>query len=612
MTAGGAAGAARRPAAARAAAGAPKRLAVTWSIPDEFGGMTAAMLHRSRTIAAATGEPVDILTFDPRPGYDLVRARLAERGELTGLVRLRNLFEDLVSRVDGGPVVEVREIHDADGVLVRAEHRRHDGSLAVLDERPSAAQTGEHGARRLTVFDAAGQPVDEYPSAWAGYAAWIDRLIAGGPAVAVVDSKSMARFVAGLQRPDLAAVHVVHASHLSGTARPYAPLRASRAPALARMERFDAVVFLTERQRADAVALLDDPGNLAVIGNGRPLPPARDDDDRDPARGAVVAGLTPRKRVDHAIEIASRAARAAAPDTGVSLTVVGDGPERARLEQVAADAACEVAFTGYRADGAEAFAEASWMLVTSSSEGSPLVLAEAMARGCVPIAYDVPYGPADLIDDRVNGFLVPNGDRDGAAAAIGRLIRSTPTERAAMRDAARRTAARFDDRAVVAAWLDLEQVALARAATRHAEAAGAAEGAPAVELDRVRLRLRRRRLTLTARLVEASGSQAAPAAAPASRAPAIITLRAVGTTRYVRRRVRPTRAGRVRVRLAPDATAVLTGHGRIEVSVPRHPRGADAAAVRLHADRRSLLRRVLDRARRRGGRSGVVRADEPV
>ena len=598
---------------AAAAAGVPRRLAVTWSIPDDFGGMTSAMLHRSRTLAAATGEPVDIVTFDPRPGYDLIRARLAERGELTGLVRLRNFYEDLVSRVDGGPVVEVREVHDADGVLVRVEHRRRDGSLAVLDQRPSVP-TAPRGARRLTVFDATGHPVEEYPSAWAGYAAWIDRLVAGGPAVAVVDSKSMARFVAGLQRPDLAAVHVVHASHLSGTARPYAPLRESRAPALARMERFDAVVFLTERQRADAVALLDDPGNLAVIGNGRPLPPVGDDD-HDRASGAVVAGLTPRKRVDHAIDIASRAARAAGPDAGISLTIVGDGPERARLEQLAADAACEVAFTGYRADGAEVFAEASWMLVTSSSEGSPLVLTEAMARGCVPIAYDVPYGPGDLIHDGVNGFLVPNGDRDGAAAAVGRLMRATPAERSAMRDAARRTAERFDDRVVVAAWLELERAALARASARRAVAA---EGAPAVELDRVRLRLRRRRLTLTARLVEtssaadASGSADASRAAAASRAPAIVTLRAAGTTRYVRRRVRPTRAGRVRIRLAPDAAAVLIGHGRIEVSVPHRPRATDAAAVRLHADRRSLLRRVLDRARRRGGRSGAVRAGEPV
>jgi poly(glycerol-phosphate) alpha-glucosyltransferase len=565
---------------------AVRRLALTWSIPDGFGGMTSAMLHRSRALAAATGDVVDVLTFDPRPGYDEIRTRLTALGELGDGVRLRNLYEELSTLAGGEPAVEVREVRDATGEVARVEHLRADGSLAVLDERASA---GDGTRRRLTAFDADETAVESWAGAWACYAAWIDRIVADAPAVAVVDSKTMAAFAASLDRPNLATVHVVHASHLSGSARPYAPLRASRAKALSRMERFDAVVFLTERQRDDAVRLLGDPGNLAVIPNGRALPSDRDgDSDSTRTGGVVVAGLTARKRVEHAIEIAALASRDGAGRTDGTLTIVGDGPERERLEQLAfgAGAECEVAFTGHRTDGAEAFAEASWMLLTSRSEGSPLVLAEAMSRGCVPIAYDVPYGPADLIDGGVNGFLVPDGDRAAAAEAIASLTRAAPAERAAMREAARRTAERFDDRAVVAAWLELERAALERAAAHTAAHTAASAGG---ELEHVRLRLRRGTIRLTARV---------PGGEPGT--PVTASFRIAGTTRVARRRVRLAHDGRLRVRLEAEPSALLTDRGAIVVTLHLDTGRAtvDLPPTRLHPDRRSLPRRLHDRLRR--------------
>ena len=64
------------------------------------------------------------------------------------------------------------------------------------------------------------------------------------------------------------------------------------------------------------------------------------------------------------------------------------------------------------------------------------MLAEAMAAGTIPIAYDVPYGPADLIDHGRNGLLVPSGDQDALAAAVSRLASLPPRRRRA--DAPRR------------------------------------------------------------------------------------------------------------------------------------------------------------------------------
>ena len=156
----------------------------------------------------------------------------------------------------------------------------------------------------------------------------------------------------------------------------------------------------------------------------------------------MLASLTARKRVDHAIGVAAR--------SGVGLDVFGDG-DRADAVRAAipAHAAHRIRLHGHRPDARDHLPRASFLLQTGSSEGFPLVLAEAMAAGTIPIAYDVPYGPADLIDDGRNGLLVPSGDEDALAAAVTRLATLPPRRLARMRRAARRTARAYSERAVV-------------------------------------------------------------------------------------------------------------------------------------------------------------------
>ncbi len=53
----------------------------------------------------------------------------------------------------------------------------------------------------------------------------------------------------------------------------------------------------------------------------------------------------------------------------------------------------------------------AFVLHTSKMEGMPMAFLEAMALGVPVIAYDVPYGPADLITSGIDGYLVPFGDQ---------------------------------------------------------------------------------------------------------------------------------------------------------------------------------------------------------
>jgi poly(glycerol-phosphate) alpha-glucosyltransferase len=583
-----------------------RQLAITWSIPDEFGGMTAALLRRSAAFARLAGTEVDVLTFDGRPDHAAVRSRLAERGHPAEGVRVRNLYERLrtepVAPGEIGIEPDVAELDDDDGTAeretaadgaarvevstpdgrLRIAHLRADGSLAVLDERGRP----ESPRRLLTAFDAEGRAVRQWRSARACFADWIAEVAGDGDAFAIVDSKTAAPFMAHVRLPRLVTLHVVHNAHLAEPGGPIGRLRETRAEVLSHPERFDAIVFLTDRQRADAATLLGAPANFAVVPNPAALPdapvtdPVADDAARDPVSAVVVAALTARKRIEDAIR-----AVALARDRGpqVHLRVVGDGPMAEELHEVAREegVADAVEFAGHLPDGAEAFADASVALLTSISEGAPLVLLEAMGRGCIPIAYDIEYGPADVIEHGVNGFLVPAGQVWALAGTIARVARMTSAERVALREAARATAARFDEASVVARWGEVERAA----AERHRS--GWTPDALPAALERVRLRRPRRRLGIRLRL---SG---VPDGARVT-----VDLRTRRTEAVLRRTGRST-SGRVWFRLSDTETELLAGGGPIRLTVLVEADGAQATldAGDIRPDTRTLVRRIAGRLR---------------
>ena len=68
------------------------------------------------------------------------------------------------------------------------------------------------------------------------------------------------------------------------------------------------------------------------------------------------------------------------------------------------------------------YAYAGMFVIPSRSEGFPNALAEAMTAGCCCIAFDFVAGPADIIKDKENGFLVKSGDVSLLTQTIDNLI----------------------------------------------------------------------------------------------------------------------------------------------------------------------------------------------
>ena len=65
-----------------------------WGIPDQYAGMTASMLQRSRAFVKYADIDVTILTYEHRNDYDEIRDRLRSSGAMVDRMRLANMWED--------------------------------------------------------------------------------------------------------------------------------------------------------------------------------------------------------------------------------------------------------------------------------------------------------------------------------------------------------------------------------------------------------------------------------------------------------------------------------------------------------------------------------------
>ena len=111
------------------------------------------------------------------------------------------------------------------------------------------------------------------------------------------------------------------------------------------------------------------------------------------------------------------------PEVSSKLIIVGDGPERARLEAAVESLGCKagVIFTGQVTDIRAFYAIADVFVLPSHSEGSPNVLLEAMAAN-LPIVATAVGGVPEMVEDNESALLVPANDPSALASSIARLL----------------------------------------------------------------------------------------------------------------------------------------------------------------------------------------------
>lgn len=196
--------------------------------------------------------------------------------------------------------------------------------------------------------------------------------------------------------------------------RTYSSIRSFEADVLPRL---DGVVYVSQFMRS----LLEErlPALRAVPGVV--IPNAVDIVDRPPvtpiADLVTVGALEPRKNQGYLLEVLAAAAERGHRYT---LTVIGDGPDRAALEKRAAllGLTTQVSFVGYQPDPRPMIAGHQVYCHASRMDNLPIALIEAMAEG-LPVLAAAVGGIPELVRAGIDGEMWP---LDDAGAAADQLI----------------------------------------------------------------------------------------------------------------------------------------------------------------------------------------------
>lgn len=239
-----------------------------------------------------------------------------------------------------------------------------------------------------------------------------------------------AALLAGDARPPIV-VHTFHGHVLKGYFGP------ARTAFFRRVERSlarssDVLIAVSPEVRDELVEHGVAPRDkFAVIRLGIPLEDRLDDATADLdyrglygiPRDAFVVGwvgrMTGVKDTGAVLEIV-RATRERGIDA--VLCMVGDGPDRERLEQLAHDLgiARSTYFVGYQSDVAGYYRLFDAFVLPSVNEGTPVSVIESLASG-TPVVANRVGGVPDVVRDGTDGFLVEPGDTPGAAERLAQL-----------------------------------------------------------------------------------------------------------------------------------------------------------------------------------------------
>jgi glycosyltransferase involved in cell wall biosynthesis len=193
------------------------------------------------------------------------------------------------------------------------------------------------------------------------------------------------------------------------------------------LRKFALVVAVSDdvKQRLLKAGVEDE--KIRMVRNGidlRPFDGAHPSLRGDVGESALIVGLIGRLAWEKGVDVFLRAATCVlARSPSVKFVVVGEGPDREKLEQLVDELGIRkgVSMLGRRDDMASVYASLDIMVSSSRQEGLPMAILEGMASSLPLVASAVGEVPT-VVQDGVTGLLVPAEDVEQLAASILELL----------------------------------------------------------------------------------------------------------------------------------------------------------------------------------------------
>ncbi len=138
------------------------------------------------------------------------------------------------------------------------------------------------------------------------------------------------------------------------------------------------------------------------------------------------------------------------------LDIFGQGEWKGMLQQMIDEAEMNnrVCINRPTVNIGEEYTKSDMLVMSSNYEGFPMVMIEAMACGLPVVSFDYKCGPKDIIRHGDNGLLVSNGDIEGLAVAMMKLMEDE-AYRKRLSDNARKIVSTYSEETVMNRWIEL-------------------------------------------------------------------------------------------------------------------------------------------------------------
>jgi poly(glycerol-phosphate) alpha-glucosyltransferase len=223
----------------------------------------------------------------------------------------------------------------------------------------------------------------------------------------------------------------------------------------------DAVVVMTNRQRQDFEEQCGSRELLFVIPNciGKVITKV-DFKNRMPFHAICLAAYRKEKQHTSLIRAFQKVIQ---KHPNARLDLYGSGSEKTVITNQIRDLALEnnIFVHDFADNVEEIYNSASLAVLTSLFEGFCLFLLESIMHGCPVVSYDIDYGPSDLIDEDVNGYLIEPNNEEEMARKITELF-SSEEKMISMSEASYRKAEMFQAEAVARMYQNLLETIIQR------------------------------------------------------------------------------------------------------------------------------------------------------
>lgn len=325
-----------------------------------------------------------------------------------------------------------REIFRSDGILLRTNYFNSEGFLAQSDFFASdgrkylASKYNEEAQMTYILHFQKNGNVNQFDNEKQLKDYWIFQLneMSNRPYFFVEDHRLDSCVIENSFTNKIMSVATIHGNIYGKDGSYGSPLRAYTKGTLENLDKFGAVILLTDEMKKHITSQFGERDNLFVIGHPFLVNKTRPTVSKNLNRGVIISKFNKGKRIHLAIEAFANAVKEV-PDAQLDIFWQGDEKQSYELLIKKLGVEKNIHVHGYTQDAIGEFQRSGFSLMTSKAEGFGISILESLSVNTPVVAFDYNYGPKDLIEDGLNGRIVPNGDISALSRTIVELVKKT-------------------------------------------------------------------------------------------------------------------------------------------------------------------------------------------